>query len=100
MWHADLEQVGISYRDEERRFRDLHSLRASNITRLTRSGIPAEAKALALHSTITLAMDTYTHLGVNDTRTALDRRSSHQHLCDEPERLQATGTIDSTPAIN
>jgi len=52
---------------------DFHALRHTFITKLARSGVsPAVAKTLARHSTITLTMDHYTHLRVEDTRAALN----------------------------
>jgi hypothetical protein len=48
-----------------------HALRHTFITRLARSGVvPAVAKSLARHSTITLTMDHYTHTLIEDERSA------------------------------
>jgi integrase len=46
---------------------DFHSLRHGFITYLVTANVPPKvAQTLARHSTITLTMDRYTHLGVND----------------------------------
>jgi integrase len=63
----------LEYKDKSGRFADFHAMRHTFITRLARSGAsPAEAKALARHSTIVLTMDHYTHLRVEDSRRALE----------------------------
>ncbi len=63
----------LAYKDTGGRVADFHSLRHTFITRLARSGAsPAEAKALARHSTITLTVDHYTHLRIEDERKALN----------------------------
>jgi len=77
---------------------DFHGLRHTFITRLARSGAsPAVAKTLARHSTITLTMDHYTHLRVEDTRAAL--KSLGLSDTKEPEaqavELRKTGTTDT-----
>ena len=73
MLRKDLEAAGIIYKDDANRYVDFHSLRHSFISNLTRSGVsPKIAQSLARHSTIGLTMDTYTHIGLYDERTALD----------------------------
>ena len=73
MLRVDLEAAWIPYRDEQGRFLDFHSLRHSFVSRLARSGImPAVAKDLARHSTITLTMDRYTHGVVGNGAAALN----------------------------
>ena len=73
MLRVDLDVAGITYRDETGRVADFHSLRHTFISNLTRSGVsPKIAQSLARHSTIGLTMDTYTHIGLYDERTALD----------------------------
>lgn len=53
---------------------DFHALRHQFISNLARGGAhPKEAQALARHSTITLTMDRYTHLGIMDLTAALER---------------------------
>lgn len=73
MLRADLEDAGIVYRDDAGRFADFHSLRHSFISALARGGVhPRVAQSLARHSTITLTMNTYTHVLVGDQTVALD----------------------------
>ena len=69
----DLEVAGIDYEDAVGRFADFHSLRHSFASILNQSGVsPKVAQSLLRHSTIGLTMDTYTHIGLYDERTALD----------------------------
>jgi len=73
MLGKDLEAAEITYKDETGRVADFHSLRHTFISNLTRSSVsPKIAQSLARHSTIGLTMDTYTHIGLYDERTALD----------------------------
>ena len=73
MLRKDLEAAGISYQDDSGRYFDFHSLRHTFITNLQKSGVsPKIAQVLARHSTITLTMDTYTHIGLYDERAAID----------------------------
>ena len=68
---ADLKAAEVPYKTSAG-VCDFHALRHTFITRLARSGVsPAVAKTLARHSTITLTMDHYTHLRIEDTRAAL-----------------------------
>jgi site-specific recombinase XerD len=74
MIRIDLEAAGIPYVDEQNRVFDFHALRHQFISDLARSGAhPKEAQVLARHSTITLTMDCYTHLGIVDLHSALSR---------------------------
>jgi len=60
--------------DTENRVADFHSLRHGFITYLVTANVPPKiAQTLARHSTITLTMDRYTHLGVIDLVDALKR---------------------------
>ncbi len=53
---------------------DFHSLRHGFITYLVMANVPPKvAQALARHSTITLTMDRYTHLGMGDLVEAVGR---------------------------
>lgn len=53
---------------------DFHSLRHGFITQLVMANVPPKvAQALARHSTITLTMDRYTHLGMEDLVEAVER---------------------------
>lgn len=70
----DLARAGIPYRDDHGRVLDGHALRHSYITNLIKSGAnPKEAQTLARHSTVTLTMDTYTHVENEDLRKAIER---------------------------
>jgi hypothetical protein len=76
---------------------DFHALRHSYITRLARAGVPAVvAKSLARHSTITLTMDRYSHVGLVDELAALNALPAIAVQAD-PVVLAATGTIDDRP---
>lgn len=73
MLKRDLKRAGIAYRDERGRCVDFHALRYTFITSLARAGVhPAKAQRLARHSTITLTMDVYTSLDVDDLRDAVN----------------------------
>jgi hypothetical protein len=69
---TDLEAAGIPYRDATNRVVDFHALRHTFITNLAQGGVhPKTAQALALHSTITLTMDRYSHSEREDEARAL-----------------------------
>jgi len=73
MIRKDLEAADIAYKDASGRVADFHSLRHTFISNLSQSGVmPKVAQSLARHSTISLTMDTYTHLTLHDERAALD----------------------------
>ena len=66
----------LRYRDRNGRVADFHALRHTFITELVRAGVaPKDAKELARHSTITLTMDRYAHVGIRDTAAAVSRLS-------------------------
>jgi integrase len=68
----DLKRAGIEYRDASGRVVDFHALRYTFITSLAKRGVhPAKAQRLARHSTITLTMDVYTSLDLDDLREAV-----------------------------
>jgi len=95
MIRQDLEAAEIPYKDEADRVFDFHSLRHQFISTLARSGAhPKEAQALARHSTITLTMDRYTHLGIVDLTSALDRLPAIPTTTpsNEAAEQRATGT--------
>src|SRR5207244_5524529 len=74
MIKADLEAAGLAYHDVDGRVFDFHALRHLFISNLCHAGVhPKEAQILARHSTITLTMDRYTHLGIADAAAALDK---------------------------
>jgi integrase len=74
MLRADLEAAGIPYQDAQGRYFDFHGTRHTFISRLASGGVhPKVAQILARHSTITLTMDYYTHLGIHDQTAALEK---------------------------
>src|SRR5262249_46343164 len=85
----------LAYRDKACRVFDFHALRHQFISNLAASGVhPKVAQSLARHSTITLTMDRYTHVGLLDQTSALEKLPSLPTA--EPDKeeitLQATGT--------
>ena len=93
MVKADLTAADIPYRDEQGRQFDFHALRHQFISMLAAAGVhPKTAQELARHSTITLTMDHYTHLRVNDLTSALNTLPS---LTPFQEAQAATGTDDA-----
>jgi site-specific recombinase XerD len=64
----------LMYQDQEGEFLDFHSLRHSFITNIVQGGASAkEAQELARHSTVTLTLDRYSHVSLNQTAQALAR---------------------------
>jgi integrase len=86
----------LCYRDEAGRVFDFHALRHQFITNLARGRVHVkEAQQLARHSTITLTMDCYTHLGIVDLTSALDALPALPTMtgpASEAAELRATGT--------
>jgi len=73
MLRKDLEVAGIPYQDETGRCADFHSLRHCLASIVSQSGVwPKVAQSSLRHSTIGLTMDTYTHIGLYDERTAVN----------------------------
>jgi integrase len=105
MLRIDLAAAEIPYRDTAGRVFDFHSLRHQFISNLARGGEhPKEAQALARHSTITLTMDRYSHLGIMDLSAALTRlpQLAVETPDEERESLRATGTdgrAEEVPAV-
>jgi integrase len=98
MVRMDLAAAGIPYQDEDGTYFDFHSLRHQFISNLAAAGVhPKVAQTLAQHSTITLTMDTYSHLGMVDVTGALEKLPSlpPQRPAAEAGRLRATGTYDA-----
>ena len=86
----------LCYVDEAGRVFDFHALRHQFITNLARGKVhPKDAQALARHSSITLTMDTYTHLGIREFAGALDALPALPTMggpASEAAELRATGT--------
>ena len=71
MLQADLKAAGVPY-EVDGRCADFHSLRHGYISRVVRSGVnPRLAQSLARHSTITLTMDRYAHVGQSERDAAV-----------------------------
>jgi integrase len=82
---ANREESGFLLFETDDGRADFHSLRHTFISNLASSGVhPNLAKELARHSTITLTMDRYSHVGLLDMNTALES------LPGIPERLVLT----------
>ena len=93
MVRVDLKAAGIVFRDETGRVFDFHGLRHQFISKLAAGGVhPKVAQVLARHSTITLTMDRYTHLGLLDQTEALEKLPALPSPSGEQESLAATGT--------
>ena len=91
----------LRYRDRNGRVADFHALRHTFITELVRAGVaPKDAKELARHSTITLTMDRYAHVGIRDTAAAVSRLSlpTSKSPGSNPVARGAVGTDDTTGA--
>ena len=85
----------LTYRDSAGRVADFHALRHRFVTELVKAGVaPKDAKELARHSTITLTMDRYAHVGIRDTAAAVAKLTlpTMNRPEAEPVALRATGT--------
>jgi hypothetical protein len=91
MLREDLKAAGIGYEDDGRVF-DFHALRHQFISSLAKAGVhPKTAQELARHSTITLTLDRYSHVGLYDQGAALASLPTV-----EAAAVRATGTDDAT----
>ena len=64
----------LKYRDDEGEQADFHSLRHTFLSRLGRSGVSAKVmQRLARHSTVELTIGRYTHAGLTDLSSAVDK---------------------------
>jgi integrase len=101
MLRKDLAAASIPYRDEAGRVFDFHALRHQFISNLAHAGAhPKEAQALARHSTITLTMDRYTHLGMVDMVSALDKLPAIRAGTEEIEAAVGLGTGTNGPVTS
>jgi integrase len=88
----------LRYRDADGRTFDFHACRHSFITLLAKGGVhPKMAQSLARHSSITLTLDRYTHVGLYDQAVALAAIPSLLTGPPAPENLRATGTEPARP---
>ncbi len=94
----DLLAAGIAKRDERGRTIDVHALRTSFGTLLSKGGVaPRTAQAAMRHSTIDLTMNTYTDPKLLDVHGALDSLPSldlNPSPSAERQTMRATGTED------
>ncbi len=94
----DLAVAGIAKADERGRTIDVHALRHTFGTLLSRGGVsPRTAQAAMRHSNIDLTMNTYTDprlLDVHAAMNALPSLALHDCLATEMQTLRATGTDD------
>lgn len=92
----------LCYCDSRGLYADFHATRHSYITMLVNSGAPVKAaQELARHSTPTLTLGRYSHIGLSDTARALEALPSFAPPTPaEPQAAQAkrTGT-DDAPAV-
>ena len=85
----------LKYRDQGGEVVDFHALRHTFVTNLVNAGVmPKDAMELARHSTITLTMDRYAHVGIRDTAAAVAKLVIPTTSRPTPESasLKATGT--------
>ena len=94
----DLEAAGICYKDGAGRVVDVHALRHTFGTRLSKGGVwPRTAQGLMRHSGIDMTMKTYTDPRLLDRAAALNSLPKMPRVIDvddERETLWATGTDD------
>ena len=91
----DLEATGIPYEDSSGRVADFHALRHAFISNVVSSGAsPKVAQQLARHSTISLTMDTYTHVQMHGERSALDALPDLPGVDRDKSEVAKTGTDD------
>jgi hypothetical protein len=97
--NRDLRLAGIPKRDDRGRSLDVHALRHTFGTLLSKGGVmPRTAQAAMRHSKLDLTMNVYTDPKLLDVRGALETLPSLPLEGEQPEgeSLQATGT-DSKP---
>ena len=86
----------LKYRDRANCVADFHALRHTYISRLIQSGVNVKvAQELARHSTPTLTLGRYAHIGLVDETRALDALPSIEMPDPKREAVRATGTDDA-----
>lgn len=94
----DMKLAGIPKCDERGRTLDLHALRTTFGTLLSRGGVaPRTAEAAMRHSDIRLTMGVYTDPKLLDVRGALDTLPSLPLFGDVAMRAKLTGTMGEGP---
>ena len=92
---ADLDAAGVPYLTDAG-IADFHSLRHTFVSNLAAAGVhPKVAQQLARHSTITLTMDRYSHLGLFDMTAGLSALPTI--ATSDANEHRATGTTATTP---
>ncbi len=101
----DLKAAGIPKQDERGRTVDVHAMRTSFGTLLSKAGVaPRTAQAAMRHSTIDLTMNTYTDpklldvAGALESLPALPLRAEDGQVDSGRIDVRATGTDDFTPS--
>jgi len=102
MLKRDLEAVGIPYQDHAWRYADFHGLRHTFTSVLDKAELTLkERQTLLRHSTITLTMDVYTHIGLFDERHGVDKMPVLPTISDNKEHGSASAALktgtDDTP---
>jgi len=100
IFNRDLKAAGIAKRDDRGRTFDVHALRTTFGTLLSKGGVaPRTAQAAMRHSKIDLTMNIYTDPKLLDVRGALDALPAIplDHNASDKEAFQATGTDDPQP---
>ena len=98
MVRMDLARAQLEYKDASGRVFDFHAFRHTFLTNLARAGAhPKATQSLARHSTITLTMDKYSHVGLVDMKKALDALPALTPSASESVALKATGTDGKAP---
>ena len=94
----DLEAAGIDYVDPSGRYADFHALRHTLASQLIQSGVsPKVAQSIMRHSTVSLTMDTYTHIELHDERDAIEKLpalANKSHKNSNGAQALKTGTDD------
>ena len=102
--NRDLQAAGIDKADERGRTIDVHALRTSFGTLLSKGGVaPRTAQAAMRHSTIDLTMNTYTDPKLLDVHGALNALPSLDLNADsstERIEMRSTGTDDQAATAN
>ncbi len=94
MLRLDLDAAGVAY-STDGGLADFHALRHTFVSNLVAGGVhPKLAQQLARHSTITLTMDRYSHVGLLDLNAALESLPSIATT--DANECRATGTTDTT----
>ena len=97
-FNRDLEAAGIPKSDDQKRTVDLHALRHTFATHLSKRGVaPRTAQAALRHSTLDLTMNVYTDPRLLDVAGALDVLPALPLDGEQTVQYRATGTCDGRP---